>query len=194
MRMGVLLIAVGVAGMLVSAFADWIGVGHSGFGLEQLSGLVIGALVTVAGLVKVFFTNTRIFVRVLAGIYVSGILYVGLMPNAFKCRQYKVFMNVGSLDWHDLAVNTMGFIPLGYLLMLSWGNRKNNQRAHLFPRAIAVALVGSLISFFLEFSQYFSIPGRDSNLMDLIANILGTLVGIFIYISTEQRETLGAKG
>jgi hypothetical protein len=185
--MGVLLIAVGVAGMLVSTFADSIGVGHSGFGREQLSGLVIGALVTVAGLVKVFFANTRILVRVLAGIYVGGILYVGLRPNPFNCTQDKILLDVSSFDWHDAAMNTMGFIPLGYLIMLSFGNRGKNQPANLFKRAIIVAGFGGFTSMLLEISQYYLISGRQSSLFDWIFNTLGTLVGSAMYIFIDRK-------
>ncbi|MFX0195094.1 MAG: hypothetical protein ACFFCW_03140 [Candidatus Hodarchaeota archaeon] len=63
----ILLIIAGVMGILVSAFADSIGVGRPGFGIEQLSGLVIAALVTIVGIVKILFPGIRIVVRLLAG-------------------------------------------------------------------------------------------------------------------------------
>jgi VanZ family protein len=168
--------------MLVSAFADSIGVGRPGFGVEQLSGLVIGALVTMAGLVKVLLADTRILIRVLAGIYVGGILYVGLRPNPFKSVQYKVLLDFNSFDWHDIAINTVGFIPLGFLLMLSLGNQQKDQEANLFKRTMIVAGFGSFVSLFLEMSQYYLISGRASSLFDCISNTLGTLLGIAVYL------------
>ncbi len=187
---GVLLIAAGVAGMLVSAFADLMGAGQPGFGMRQLSGFVIGGLVAAAGLVRVLFPGTRILVRLFAGMYVSGMLYVGLRPNPLNCSQDKILLDVSRFFQYDFAINTMGFIPLGYLLMLSFGNRQKDLRANLCKRALVAAGVGGMISLFLEFSQYFLIAGRDSNLMDLIANTLGTLLGIAIYLLVEQAKVM----
>ena len=129
---GTLLVAVGVTSMLVSVFADSIGLGRQGFGLMQLSGLVIGAIVSTAGLVKVLFHDARILVRFLAGIYLSGILYVGLRPDPSESHRYKALLDFKSFGWHDLAVNTLGFIPLGYLLMLSLESRQKYQKTKLF--------------------------------------------------------------
>jgi glycopeptide antibiotics resistance protein len=124
---------------------------------------------------------------------VGGILYVGLKPNPFKYVQYEVLLDFNSFDWHDFAINTVGFIPLGYLLMLSFGNRQKDQRANLFGRAIIVAGAGGLISLFLEMSQYYLISGRQSSLFDLIFNTLGTLLGIALYIFMEQQKVLGTR-
>ena len=46
---GFLLIGIGVTGMILSTFADSIGLGGHGFGLMQLSGLVLGGLVSAEG-------------------------------------------------------------------------------------------------------------------------------------------------
>jgi glycopeptide antibiotics resistance protein/acyl carrier protein len=192
---GVLLIAVGVIGMLVSAFADSIGVGHyHGFGMEQFTGLVIGALVTATGMVKVLFADTRILARVLTGIYVGGILYLGLTPSSFKATHSKILLSFGSFGWHDFAINMAGFILLGYLFMLSFGIRRTNQNdGSLMKRALVVAGAGGLISLFLEVSQYYLISGRYSSLTDWIANTLGTLVGIAMYIIMEQENAPGTR-
>ena len=176
------LIGIGAAGIILSAFADLIGVGHAGFGQKQLSGLVIGVLLSVAGLLKIYLSSTKIWTRVLGVIYLSGILCVGLMPYPFKCAQYKVLLDFNSFGWHDFAINTVGFIPLGYLLMLSFGNRQKDQGINLFKRTIIVAGVGSLISLFLEISQYYLISGRQSSLFDWISNTFGTLLGIAVYL------------
>lgn len=167
--------------MFVSTFADSIGVGRPGFGIGQLSGLIIGALVTLAGLVKVLFRNSRILVRLLAGIYLGGIIYMGLRPYTFKSVRYKVLLDFNSFSWHDFTINTTGFIPLGYLFMLSFGNREKDRRSNLLYRAIMVAGFGSLVSLFLEMSQYYLISGRASSLFDWISNTFGTLLGIAAY-------------
>ena len=135
---------------------------------------------------KVYFINTKILPRILGLIYVSGILFMGLWQNPFKCTQYKILLDVRAFSWQDFTINTMGFIPLGYLLMLSFGNPRKDQRSTLFKRAIIAAVVGVLISLFLEVSQYYLILGRHSSLFDCIANTLGTLAGIVIYLVKDQ--------
>ena len=177
--------------ILVSAFADSIGFGRPGFGLEQLSGLVIGAIITTAGLVKVLFHDARILVRFLAGIYLSGVLYVGLRPDPSESNRYKALLDFNSFSWNDFAVNTLGFIPLGYLLMLSFESRQKYHKTNLFKQTTIVAAVGGLMSLFLEVTQYYLISGRESSLLDWISNILGTIAGIVLYLAVYQPGASG---
>ena len=55
-RVGGLLVAVGTVVLVLSAVADWIGVGgdDNGFGWKQTAGVIVGALVIVAGALLVF--------------------------------------------------------------------------------------------------------------------------------------------
>lgn len=184
---GFLLIAAGVTGITLSTFADSIGIGHPGVGLKQLSGLVIGFLMSMGGLLKVHPTNTKNVARVLAVICVGGILYMGLRPSPFNPFKHGVLLDVSYVDLQDFAINTMGFVPLGFLLMLSFKNRRKDQRANQFKRAIIVVGVGGLISLFLETSQYYLILGRDSSLFDCISNTLGTLLGITVYLVLSEK-------
>jgi len=100
-------------------------------------------------------------------------------------------------NWLDLAVNILGFIPFGMLLVFAFrkvtgcrlqatGVGTNNG----FPAsgvrlrvqskvAIAVILAvaaGFAVSFAIEYLQAY-VPSRDSSLRDLIANTTGTLLG-----------------
>jgi len=127
-------------------------------------------------------TDTKIFARLLGLCYVSGILYMGLWPNTCKCIQYKELLDIRFFSWQDFTINIMGFIPLGYLLMLNFGNREKAKRATIFKRTILATLGGGVISLFLEVSQYYVISGRQSSLFDWIANTLGTLIGIATYL------------
>ncbi len=47
---GVLLTAVGIIILLVSLFADLIGIGFPGFGYKQVIGTVVGAILGIIGL------------------------------------------------------------------------------------------------------------------------------------------------
>ena len=187
-----LLIVFGLIVVAISILADFIGVGHPGFGIEQLSGLIIGLFLSVAGLLRVHLTSTKILARVLGVIYVSGVLYVGLRPHSFKPSHYKVLLDVSGFEWHDFAINTVGFILLGYLFMLSFGIRQKGRKAFsLVEKAIVVAIAGGIISLFVEASQYYLISGRHSSFIDLTANTVGTLIGITMYLAMEQERTHG---
>lgn len=76
--------------------------------------------------------------------------------------------------YQDVAVNILGFIPLGFFLTL-WLLRVTR-----LPAAGAGALVlllGILISLGIEITQVY-FPTRDSSASDLVFNILGTLIGM----------------
>ena len=78
---GIPLILLGIIGIFVSVFCDRVGFGNPGFGTFELSGLIIGAILTAAGTVQVLFPNPLLLLRLLAGIYVIGTLYFGLKPE-----------------------------------------------------------------------------------------------------------------
>ncbi|MFX0200572.1 MAG: hypothetical protein ACFFCW_31010, partial [Candidatus Hodarchaeota archaeon] len=102
---GIPLIALGIIGIFVSAFYDWFGFGNPGFGTLELSGMIIGAILTTVGLVKVLFPDSLLLLRLLAGIYMTGILCLGLKPNGFNNTQCRVLMDSSNFCWHDAAVN-----------------------------------------------------------------------------------------
>jgi VanZ family protein len=94
-------------------------------------------------------------------------------------------------------MNTVGFVFLGYLLMLSLGIQQALSRDDsLLRKVIIVAAIGGVISLFLEVSQYYIIPGRHSNLIDLIANVFGTFVGsaICIVLELTRASRVGMRG
>ncbi|MFX0145912.1 MAG: hypothetical protein ACFE9C_17740, partial [Candidatus Hodarchaeota archaeon] len=71
---GIPMIALGIVGIFVSAFYDYVGFGKPSVGLLELSGVIIGAIITAVGLVKVLFPDTLFLLSALAGSYVAGIL------------------------------------------------------------------------------------------------------------------------
>ncbi len=145
-------------------------------------------MLSVCGAFKVHLKMPRILARVLSFIYMSGVLYMGLRPNPCERYLYKVLLT-GNFGWHDFAINTVGFLPLGYLLMISFENWQKDRRAGIFKRAVVICGLGILVSLFLEVSQYYLIPGRQSSFMDLAANTIGTLAGIAIYLFIGQQRT-----
>lgn len=76
----------------------------------------------------------------------------------------------------DTVVNLLGFIPLGFfftafLLRADHWERKTSY--------INVALIGLTISLAIELSQIY-LPSRNSQLIDVIYNFIGTAAGILI--------------
>jgi len=77
--------------------------------------------------------------------------------------------------WEDVAVNVLGFVPLGFVWMIYF----SQVRPLNHPVAITVAL-GLFISLTIEVSQVF-FPTRSSGVTDLITNTAGTTLGVVIY-------------
>lgn len=77
--------------------------------------------------------------------------------------------------WKDIAVNVIGFIPVGFVFMAYFSSVRALQRS-----ALVVIMVGFVLSFTIETLQYF-LPTRDSGMTDLFTNTLGTAVGVVFY-------------
>lgn len=78
-----------------------------------------------------------------------------------------------SLVFFDLAVNLAGFMPFGFMicLRLLMVGRLSARDCILFALA-----AGFAVSLVIEVTQVW-LPGRDSSMLDLGANTLGTLIG-----------------
>jgi len=78
-------------------------------------------------------------------------------------------------DKKDKILNVLLFLPLGFLLA-----RHLRSRGFSLPRAVLLTTaLGFGLSLTVELLQAF-LPSRESDLMDLISNTLGTLAGSFI--------------
>jgi hypothetical protein len=72
---------------------------------------------------------------------------------------------------HDVLLNVMGFIPLGFILCTYWGRTRNRQEAILYA-----ILAGAALSLVIEVLQAY-VPQRDSGVTDIITNSLGAGLG-----------------
>lgn len=89
--------------------------------------------------------------------------------------------------YSDIVVNVLGFVPFGFFLAGFLARRRAG--AKLRTIAIAVA-AGFAISLCIELLQVL-LPGRSSQMSDLITNTLGTLAGAyagFLSFKLKQRE------
>jgi VanZ family protein len=81
--------------------------------------------------------------------------------------------NSQSFSLSDVTLNLLGFMPLGFLIFLRlFKTKRMPVRTCLF---FAVA-VGFAVSLAIELTQVW-LPGRDSSLLDLIANTVGSAIG-----------------
>jgi len=76
----------------------------------------------------------------------------------------------------DVVFNIVGFIPFGFFIAWYLSERGMKRRNTL----LAVIGLGAGTSLFIEFVQSY-LPARSSQLIDLITNISGTAIGIYLW-------------
>jgi len=77
-------------------------------------------------------------------------------------------------DLSDVTINIVGFVPLGVVLVLYLA-----KRGCMVNAILAAIVAGFTISLLIETLQVL-LPSRDSSLLDLINNTVGTAVGAWI--------------
>jgi len=95
--------------------------------------------------------------------------FLNLSGNALK-------LNGSSL--RDMRLNILGFIPLGYLLIVTIYSTKSS-RASSWRLIFLVVLGGTVVSLVIEILQA-HLPTRNSSLTDLIFNSFGTGLGVIL--------------
>jgi VanZ family protein len=121
----------------------------------------------------------------LAGAYVALVVYASLYPFAgWRDQQIPPweFLFAGWPKYwtgFDIAANVVGYVPLGFLLALSFLRRGKARwfTGHRNLAAVGVAvLAGTLLSFCMEGVQNY-LPSRVASNVDFGLNVGGTLVG-----------------
>jgi len=74
----------------------------------------------------------------------------------------------------DVAINVVGFVPLGFFFCLYVKSRRLNRRPELTS-----ILLGAGTSLLIEVLQAF-LPTRSSGMTDLITNTVGTTLGVYL--------------
>jgi VanZ family protein len=129
----------------------------------------------------------------LAGAYAVLLVYASLYPfSGWRDQEIPPwdFLFAGWPKYwtkFDLAANVVGYIPLGFLLALSFMRRGNVRffASHANLAAIAVALLaGTALSFLMEAIQSF-LPSRVASNVDFGLNAAGTLIGAAVATGLE---------
>lgn len=129
----------------------------------------------------------------LAGAYSLLVVYASLYPFAgWRDQEISPFDFLWAgwpkyWTWFDIVANGVGYVPLGFLLALSFLRRGNVRHFRRHPNiaAVVVALVaGSLLSLCMEAVQNY-LPSRVASNVDLGLNALGTLVGAIVAAALE---------
>ncbi len=169
-------IVLGLAGLIWTLTFDLFKPGPAEFGQTQLMGFIVSLMILLAGLRNLFRSRARLLDTIILWVYLGGMLYLVLMPKYFTFLPDKQLLQITEFLPRDFAINILGFIPFGYLLM----SRSRPQETASFGRYMAVALYGLLLSLLIEVVQYY-IPGRTSAINDIVANGLGGIVGVLVF-------------
>ena len=187
----VLMILTGSFTFLISLLLDLFYSGHPGIGFEQLAGMVIGSIIILIGVRRIFLPDMRKWDWLLFSIYLCGILFAGLRPSgAIDIYQSHLF-GMNSLSKRDLVVNIAGFIPLGFLSMAALTYKHGHKESFLYI-ILAVSL-GIFISLIIETLQFYWVPGRYSSTYDLLCNASGTTIGVMSYIFIGRYSFVSSK-
>ena len=173
------LLIAGISGMILSATFDLFKAGDPNFGIHQLAGFVVSAIIAAAGLQKISLLKTRIWGSFLLMVYLAGILFMGLRPGKYRVHTSRGMLQDMGFFFPDVVINFFGFIPLGYLMISYFlSSHHIKKEGHLICLTIAVCISISLL---IELLQYY-IPGRSSSPIDLLFNGFGAFVGITYYL------------
>lgn len=86
--------------------------------------------------------------------------------------------------WIDVAVNILGFVPLGFAFCAYFSKARPIKHA-----ALATIVLGFAVSLAIEVLQSY-MPTRSSSSTDVIMNTFGTILGVWLYVSSPGKALL----
>jgi hypothetical protein len=180
---GIFHLLIGVSGMIFTLIFDFYKSSVPSFGISQLAGFVVSSVIAIAGLRKILLLRAKIWDGLLLLVYLSGIFFMGLRSTGHRFNESRGMLQNSGFSFSDAAINILGFIPLGYLMISYFLSNDSTQKK--IPVVCLTLAICIGISLLIELSQYY-VPGRSSSLLDLLFNGLGAFIGI-IYCLLEQR-------
>jgi hypothetical protein len=177
------LLFIGISGIIFVLTFDFFKASIPYFGINQLAGFVVSSIIALAGLRKIALMRARMWDGLLLLVYLAGILFMGLRSGNNGLYRSSGMLQDLNLSFSDVAINFLGFTPLGYLMMSYFLSTDRIQKKIPVICLTLAACIG--ISLLIELSQYY-LPGRTSSLVDLLFNGLGAFGGI-IFCLLEKR-------
>jgi VanZ like family len=174
-----LLFGIGVAGIIITVTSVLLHAGRPVFGMSQAAGLVISTFLALQSMQGIAFPKIRVRVGFLLLVYLMGVLLLGLRPLRHELAVNRHFLVSAFLPRRDFIINIVGFIPFGYLIERYFVSRL--RKGGLLGQSLLAVVAGTGTSLLLEIAQYY-IPGRTSSLFDLIANGIGTCLGVAYFL------------
>ncbi len=112
---------------------------------------------------------------------------IGLVPTLFSIP-HKDMRNTFLLGFplHDFLKNILLFIPFGVMLALIVAQK---YPVNFFALFLTVTAAGGLFSLTIEFFQLF-LPSRTACLPDIISNIIGSGLGVFVLFILNRKKGL----
>ena len=94
-------------------------------------------------------------------------------------------------SWADLFsvdkfAHAVVYAILTFLLLVGYHRQKEKQVLSIVLLLSAV-FGSSFYGFLMELMQYFVFPGRFFEVMDIIANIIGSFIGLFFYTKFKSK-------
>lgn len=124
-------------------------------------------------------------------LYLLFIIYGSLFPlAAWRVPQHGLvdtwLVTAGRhVSRSDLLTNILVYIPLGFLISSICSVKLGDG-----VRILLATVLGTLLSFFMESIQLF-LPARSSSLVDLLLNMLSTLLGALAYYWLRENAGFG---
>ena len=86
----------------------------------------------------------------------------------------------------DIFTNILGFVPFGFFFSAYLSMKKPRSIYQLFFFSL---LIGGGLSLSIELIQVY-LPTRNSQLTDVITNILGTAIGVFLFLKNRKSQVV----
>ena len=89
------------------------------------------------------------------------------------------------IDYADKLVHIFVYMVLTILMIWAW-HKKNRKILISYTTLFAILASSSVYGIFMEILQFTTTTGRNFEIPDIIANIVGCLFGVFLYKSIKS--------
>ncbi len=117
---------------------------------------------------------------ILIFVYMATLVFVSLIPMDPGAARFRFLGNMNP------ALQNVLHLPAYAALAILWMQVLTQRGRHGFSRLCTALLLGAGFGLANEAMQ-FLIPGRYPSLMDALANLAGSVLGVLVYIGVERR-------